>query len=119
MTGWMPGAPTCRIRACPRSAAEASNSALAPLWWKKVRSARPPARSYLSVNEVTASSQRPDAGHLDVQPRALGQDEGAVLVVADGAEHPDRKAAPSMRRSTAMLRPGPPVLSDTCSIVAR
>ena len=55
MTGWMPGAPACRIRApevC-RSAVEASNSALAPLWSSKYAGRRP-ARSSASVNDVAA-----------------------------------------------------------------
>ncbi len=59
MIGWMPGAPACRILArepC-RSAVEASNSALAPLWWNMVR--RPPSRSTMtSVNDVTAPASR-------------------------------------------------------------
>ena len=93
MTGWMPGAPACRIRARPRSAAEASNSAFAPLWWKNVR--RPPSRSIIpSVNEVTAPASVLTPADVDAQPRALGQDEGAVLVVADGAEHPYREGRP-------------------------
>ena len=91
----MPGAPACRIRApgVRRSAVAASNSALAPVWWKNVR--RPPSRSIIaSVNDVTAPGSVRDPGRVDAQPRALGQDERAVLVVADGAEHADREARP-------------------------
>jgi hypothetical protein len=40
--------------------------------------------------------QLPDSGHIDAQPCALGQDEGGVLVVADGTEHPYREDRPEL-----------------------
>ena len=40
------------------------------------------------------AGQHPDTSRFDAQPRALGQDERGVLVVADGAEHPDREDRP-------------------------
>jgi len=120
ITGWMPGAPACSIRAPAviRSAAEASNSAFAPLWWKNVR--RPPSRSIIpSVNEVTApASFRTPA--VSMPSRAHSARMKAPCSSSPTAPStPIGNAAPSMRRSTAMLRPGPPVLSDTCSIMAR
>ena len=120
MTGWMPGAPACSSHApeVRRSAAEASNSAFAPLWWKKVR--RPPSRSIIaSVNEVTApASFRTPA--VSMPSRAHSARMKAACSSSPTAPSTEiGKAAPSMRRSTAMLRPGPPVLRDTCSIVAR
>ena len=118
MTGWMPGAPACSIRAPPRSAPAASNSAFAPLWWKNVR--RPPSRSIIpSVNEVTASASfRTPATSMPSRAHSARM-KAACSSSPTAPSTPIGKAAPSMRRSTAMLRPGPPVLSDTCSIVAR
>ncbi len=118
MTGWMPGAPACKIRAPRRSAADASNRAFAPLWWKKVR--RPPSRSIIaSVNEVTApASVRTPA--TSMPSRAHSASRKAPCASSPTAPStPTGKDAPSMRRSTAMLRPGPPVLKDTCSIMVR
>jgi hypothetical protein len=42
-----------------------------------------------------------------------------VLVVADGAEHPDREGRPEHAQVDGHVEARPPVLSDTCSIVAR
>ena len=52
------------------------------------------------------ASQRPDPGRVDAQPRALGQDEGAVLVVADGTEHRDREGRPEHAQVDGHVQPG-------------
>jgi hypothetical protein len=119
MTGWMPGAPACRIRALavPRSAVEASNRALAPLWWKKVR--RPPSRSIIpSVNEVTApASVRTPAVSMSSRAHSARM-KAACSSSPTAPSTPIGNAAPSMRRSTAMLRPGPPVRLFQMSVVS-
>jgi hypothetical protein len=69
---------------------------------------RPPAPDSLdhSVGERgDGAGQRPDAGGVDAQPRALGQDEGAVLVVADGAEHADREVRPEHAQIDGHVEP--------------
>ena len=91
--------------------------ALAPTWWKNVR--RPPRRSTIaSVNDVLADATRtrpvvsmPTARHAATtwSPWASSPTTPAN---ATG------KSAPSRARSTAMFRPGPPVPTETSSMIA-
>ncbi len=118
MSGWMPGAPACRIPPGGRSAAEASHSALAPLCRNMVR--RPPSRStMMSLNDVAA----PGSARTPVVPmpsRRHSASRNAAWASSPTAPiSPTGNVAPSRRRSTAMFTAGPPVLSEMSSITAR
>ena len=66
----------------------------------------------------SARRARADARNADAEPAADIEHQPAVRVVADQPHHLHGKPQPSRARSTAMLRPGPPVSGVTDWITA-
>jgi|GEM_PF-7038041 len=116
----MPGAPVCKIRAVEvsRPAVEASNSALAPGWWNMVR--RPPSFSTItSVKDVAAPGSVATPSVLMPSRAHSARMKAACASSPTAPSTPSGNGAPSMLRSTAMFRAGPPVLNQIRSIVVR